>query len=126
MKIEHMALWVRDLETMKSFYCTYFGAAASEKYSNEFKQFTSYFLKFNDGARLEIMHKPQIESKSVSAAYGWAHLAISTGSRDAVDRLTETLHKDGYTIAGEPRTTGDGYYESVILDPEGNQIEITV
>ncbi len=126
MRIEHTALWVRDLETMKTFYCTYFGLSASEKYSNELKQFSSYFLTFTSGARLEIMHKPGIESKSEAPSFGWAHLAISTGSREEVDKLTEKLRNDGYTIDGSPRTTGDGYYESVVLDPEGNQIEITV
>lgn len=126
MKVEHVALWAKDLEAMKLFYCTYFNAIASEKYVNRQKEFSSYFLSFESGARLEIMHRPGIESSLSFEAYGLAHLAISTGARVNVDRLTEKLMAGGYTIAGEPRVTGDGYYESVVLDPEGNRIEITV
>ena len=125
MKIEHIALWAKDLERMKSFYCTYFQAVPTEKYNNNQKQFSSYFLKFENGARLEIMHKPDLNSPSSSHTYGWAHIAISTGSKEDVDKLTERLREDGYTITGNPRTTGDGYYESTVLDPEGNQLEIT-
>jgi len=125
MRIEHAALWVNDLEKMKIFYCTYFRAEASEKYTNSQKQFSSYFISFDGGPRLEIMHKPESGKSAESESYGWAHLAISVGSRGMVDQLTDQLRKDGYTIKGEPRTTGDGYYESVILDPEGNQLEIT-
>lgn len=125
MRVEHVALWVKDLERMKEFYCMYFGASASEKYVNTKKEFASYFLSFDSGARLEIMHRPELLPAQSSASYGWAHLAISAGSRELVDELTEMLRNDGYTVAGEPRTTGDGYYESVVLDPEGNMVEIT-
>lgn len=125
MKIEHIALWAKDLERMKAFYCTYFQAVPNEKYSNNRKQFSSYFLNFENGARLEIMHKPDLESPSSSHKYGWVHIAISVGSKEDVDKLTERLREDGYTITGNPRTTGDGYYESTVLDPEGNQLEIT-
>lgn len=127
MKIEHLAIWVKDLEKMKSFYAKYFRMNCSEKYTNPKKQFSSYFLSFSEGTRLEIMHQPDIaeeEGKS-RPAYGLAHFAISVGSKQKVDELTETFRKDGFEIAGEPRLTGDGYYESVILDPEGNRIEIT-
>ncbi|MDP9961877.1 VOC family protein [Chryseobacterium lathyri] len=128
MKIEHIALWVRDLEKTRKFYQKYFGAVSNEKYHNSVKQFQSYFLSFGHGCRLEIMNRPDIqesENSYNSQQYGIIHLAFSTGSKEKVDELTEILRKDGYTIAGEPRTTGDGYYESVILDPEGNIIEIT-
>jgi lactoylglutathione lyase len=126
MKIDHVAIWVRDLEKMKSFYEKYFHAKAGEKYHNPKKSFQSYFLKFNDNCRLEIMFRPDIEDHPKKEITGITHLAMSTGSKERVDELTELLRKDGYAIVGEPRTTGDGYYESVILDPENNRIEITV
>jgi len=128
MRIEHIAFWVKDLEKMKEFYQKYFGAVSNEKYHNPLKHFQSYFLSFDNGCRLEIMTKPDIKESGNtynSQRYGIIHLAFSTGSKEKVDRLTETLRKGGYTIAAEPRTTGDGYYESVILDPENNIIEIT-
>lgn len=126
MRIEHVALWVKDLDDLKLFYCTYFNAIASEKYINKQKEFSSYFLSFESGARLEIMHRPGIEPAYSSEVYGLTHIAISVGDRETVDSLTEKLKAGGYTIAGEPRVTGDGYYESIVLDPEGNRIEITV
>lgn len=129
MKIEHLAIWVQDLEKMKHFYTTYFSAQAGEKYHNPKKGFTSYFLSFAEGARLEIMHKEEIPKISEEAGFehiGITHFAISTGSKETVDSLTEQLRKDGFKIVGETRWTGDGYYESVILDPEGNRIEITI
>jgi lactoylglutathione lyase len=125
MRIEHAALWVKDIEKMKVFYCSYFQTIASEKYTNIQKQFSSYFLSFDSGSRLEIMNKPELAALPQSESSGWAHLAISVGSREKVDQLTNQLRDDGYTIKSNPRTTGDGYYESVILDPEGNQLEIT-
>lgn len=128
MKIDHLALWVSDLEGMKNFYTTYFGATAGVSYTNTAKQFTSYFLSFGpDGTRIELMHRPDIGSPADERGLvqGIAHLAIAVGSQAAVDQLTERLRADQYTIASEARTTGDGYYESVVLDPEGNQIEIT-
>lgn len=127
MKIEHLAIWVNDIERMKDFYQTYFGGVANEKYRNEKKQFESYFLTFDSGARLELMYRPDIEDLDSSKEYiGIAHLAISVGSKAQVDSLTDKLQSAGYSIAGLPRWTGDGYYESVILDPEGNRIEITI
>jgi len=128
MKIEHLAIWVTDIEEMRSFYEKYFNAKAGEKYVNTKKNFTSYFLSFLEGTRLELMHKPEIAAvqKQGNNRLGIIHFAISIGSKDKVDSLTEGLRKDGFEIVGEPRTTGDGYYESVVLDPEGNQIEITI
>ncbi|MCD9617925.1 VOC family protein [Chryseobacterium gleum] len=127
MKIEHIAIWVEDLEQSRAFYQKYFGAVSNEKYHNPAKNFQSYFLSFDNGCRLEIMTRPDIkesENSYESQQYGIIHLAFSVNSKEKVDELTEVLRKDGYTVAGEPRTTGDGYYESVILDPENNIIEI--
>lgn len=126
MRIEHIALWTHDLERSREFYTTYFDATANEKYTNTRKQFQSYFLTFASGARLELMQRPDIGPPVSQEISGWAHIAISLESEAAVNALTERLRADGYTIAGEPRTTGDGYYESVILDPDGNRVELTV
>jgi lactoylglutathione lyase len=127
-KIEHIAIWSRDIEKLKAFYHRYFQATANQKYFNPKKNFESYFLSFENGCRLEIMQMPGIPG-SANDIYqqfmGLIHFAISVGSNAAVDTLTEQLRQDGYEIVGEPRTTGDGYYESVVLDPEGNRIEIT-
>ncbi len=128
MKIAHIAIWVTDLEVMKHFYETYFEAKAGEIYHNPTKKFTSYFLGFTTGSHLELMHRPDIKDfrKGAQEFMGLTHFAVSVGAKTKVDLLTERLRKDGYTIVGEPRTTGDGYYESVVLDPEQNRIEITV
>ena len=126
MKIEHIALWVNDIEKMRKFYCSFFQAQSSDKYFNPDKEFSSYFLYFKEGPRLEIMNRPGLKNSPDPLTAGWVHIAFSLGSKEAVNELTERLRSEGYTIAGEPRTTGDGYYESVILDPEGNQIEITI
>ena len=128
MKIEHVALWTNDLERAKTFYCTYFGGQPNDKYVNGARQFSSYFLTFSGGARLELMQKPGLQSSSQAEnnAAGYVHLAFSTGSREAVDQLTNRLRRDGHPVLGEPRTTGDGYYESVVADPDGNLVEITV
>ncbi len=128
MKIEHIALWVKDLEKMRAFYKHYFGAQSNQKYENPAKKFTSYFLTFESGARLEIMHGALMmpsQDGQESETLGMAHFAMATGSRAKVDALTEQLRNDGYTVIGAPRVTGDGYYESVVLDPENNRIEIT-
>lgn len=127
MKVEHLAIWVGDLEAIKSFYVKYFGAIASDLYHNPKKNFKSYFLTFADGdTRLELMQQPDHHQKGTSTQLGWAHMALSLGSREAVDEYTDRFRRAGITIHSEPRTTGDGYYESVILDPEGNIIELTV
>ena len=127
MKIEHIAIWVRDLEKSRAFYQKYFGSVSNEKYDNPLKKFQSCFLSFENGCRIEIMTRPDIQeggNSYDSQQFGIIHLAFSAGSKEKVDDLTNLLRQDGYTIAGEPRTTGDGYYESVILDPENNIIEI--
>lgn len=128
MKITHIALWVDNLEEMKDFYLTYFDVTCSSKYTNPIKKFTSYFISFKEkGCSIELMNKPDITENNGSRGKrkGWAHLAISVGSREKVDEMTERFRLDGFKIEGEPRITGDGFYESVILDPEGNFIEIT-
>lgn len=127
MRIEHLAIWVEDLEKMKEFYLTYFDVTCGERYHNLKKNYTSYFLSFNEGGcRIELMHRPDVsDNKEVRGMLkGLAHFSLLVGSKVIVDSLTERLRKDGYVVAGEPRTTGDGYYESVVLDPEGNYIEI--
>jgi lactoylglutathione lyase len=128
MTIEHVALWTADLERARRFYEAYFGATAGARYQNPAKAFASYFLGFASGARLELMHRPDLRASAVHAvpAVGYAHLAFATGSRAAVDSLTERLRAAGHPVLGEPRTTGDGYYESVVADPDGNSIEITI
>ncbi len=126
MKIEHLAIWVNDLEKMKSFYSAYFEAVAGEKYRNPKKEFESYFLEFSEGARIELMRKPQVNELNVQEKLGLAHFALSVESKSKVDQLTQRLSEDGFEVVSEPRTTGDGYYESIVLDPEGNRIEITV
>lgn len=129
MKIEHLAIWVQDLEEMKRFYETYFAAKAGDKYRNNTKNFESYFLSFDSGCRLELMQMPSIPTNSLDPVRqytGIIHFAMSVGSKDTVDQLTERLRTDGFKVVGEPRWTGDGYYESVVFDPEQNRIEITV
>ena len=127
MKIEHIALYVNDLEEARDFFLTYFGAAAGDLYHNTRTDFRSYFLRFEDGARLELMTKPDLtDSGDFLNRYGYAHLAFSAGSKEAVDELTARLKADGYVVLSGPRTTGDGYYESCIVGFEGNIIEITV
>ena len=161
MKIEHVAIWVRDIDKVCEFYRKYFGGVVHPIYRNPAKQFTSRFITFDDGARLEIMHRPDIcvernvgtvemfhvkhaiasvamgcshtgmteherVGHEVSQHLGFTHLSFSVGSKEEVDRLTQQMSSDGVFIVGQPRTTGDGYYESVVLDPEGNRIEITI
>ena len=126
MKIEHIALYVNDLEGARDFFVRYFGAISNEGYHNTRTDFRSYFLTFEDGARLEIMTKPDLtDSGDFLNRYGYAHLAFSVGSREAVDDLTARLKADGYPVYSGPRVTGDGYYESCIVAIEGNQIEFT-
>lgn len=128
MKIEHIAIWTTDLEEMKDFYIKYFNMSSNEKYCNEKKKFSSYFLSFTNGPRIELMHRPDVAQaiKEINPKIGFAHFAVSVGSHEKVDKLTALIRDDGFKIVGEPRTTGDGYYESVIEDPEGNFIEITI
>lgn len=128
MKIEHLAIWVDNLEEMKDWYCKSFEMSAGDKYENLTKGFSSYFLSFSTGARLELMKKNNIQEASFPRGLvsGFAHFAISLGSKEKVLAKTEGLRKQGCKIIGEPRITGDGYFESVIEDPEGNWIEITI
>ncbi len=126
MRIEHLAIWAKDIEILRSFYGQYFGGKAGERYFNPTKNFQSYFLAFENGCRLELMQRPEIpDNQNAAEVTGLAHFAVSVGSEEAVNVLTETLRSDGHRIVGEPRWTGDGYYESVVLDPEGNRVEIT-
>lgn len=127
MKIEHIAMYVNNLEKARDFFVTYFGAVPNDGYRNTKTDFRSYFLTFEDGARLEIMNKPDLtDSGDVLNRFGYAHIAFSIGSKEAVNTLTARLKADGFPIISGPRTTGDGYYESCILGFEGNMIEITV
>ena len=129
MKIEHIAIWTKDLEGHKAFFEKYFAAQSSEKYVNEKKQFASYFLSFDEGARLELMQMPtvpQSQDDIYQQFTGFIHLALSVGTREKVDEMTNQLKTDGFEVLDGPRTTGDGYYESVVLDPEGNRLEITI
>ena len=127
MKIEHIALYVKDLEKTRNFFMKYLGAKSNDGYHNPKTNFRSYFLSFDDGARLEVMNKPEIHDWPKNPARtGYAHIAFSVGSREKVDALTAELKSDGYEVVSGPRTTGDGYYESYIVGIEGNQIEITV
>ena len=161
MKIEHVAIWVRDIDKVCEFYRKYFGGVVHPIYRNPAKQFTSRFITFDDGARLEIMHRPDIcvernvgtvemfhvkhaiasvatgcshtgmtehehVGHEVSQHLGFTHLSFSVSSKEEVDHLTQQMSSEGVPVVGQPRTTGDGYYESVVLDPEGNRIEITI
>lgn len=128
MKIEHLAIWVEDLQAMISFYEKYFEARTGKLYSNPVKGFSSCFLSFENQTRLELMHSEKLtkKDKKLLPVSGLAHLAFSCGSKDQLNKLTELLRHDGFNIVSGPRTTGDGYYESLVLDPEKNQIEITI
>lgn len=127
MKIDHIAMYVNDLENARAFFIKYFGVASNEIYHNQKTGFRSYFLTFPDGGRLEIMHHPEMADVGKPLRRtGFIHIAVSVGSKDAVDALTGRLKADGYEVLSGPRTTGDGYYESCIAAFEGNQIEITV
>jgi lactoylglutathione lyase len=162
MKIEHIAIWVKDIDKVCEFYQKYLGGVVHPLYHNPTKQFTSRFITFDEGARLEVMHRPDIDSnvwtvtklqsnthqsaieKNASIFslsdlgcvsretmpdtqhLGFTHLSFSVGSKEEVDRLTQQMSSEGIPVVGQPRTTGDGYYESVVLDPEGNRIEITI
>lgn len=127
MKIEHVAMYVNDLEKAKDFFVKYFDAKSNEGYHNQTTDFRSYFLSFEDGTRLEIMNKPNmVDEEKLLVRTGYIHIAFSVGSKENVDELTKQLKADGYDVISGPRTTGDGYYESCLVGIEGNQIEITV
>jgi len=125
MEITHIGIWTRDLEAMKDFYTHYFRGISNEKYTNSINKFESYFITFECGAKLELMRKESIlKVRKKEEQVGMAHVAFSLGSKDEVLLLTEKLRLDGIRIIGEPRTTGDGYFESIVLDVEGNRIEL--
>lgn len=125
MKINHIAMYVNNLERTRNFYEKYFNATSNEKYHNKKTDLETYFLTFDDNSRLEIMTRPEIvESKKFMCSSGYSHIAISVGSKEKVDTLTAQLKEDGFRVISMPRVTGDGYYESIVLDYENNQIEI--
>ena len=127
MRVEHVALYVNRLEEARDFFVRYLGGSSNEGYHNRNTGFRSYFIRFDDGARLEIMNKPEMtDSKKDLNRTGYVHVAFSVGSKEKVDELTARLKSDGYSVVSGPRTTGDGYYESCIVAVEGNIIELTV
>jgi lactoylglutathione lyase len=129
MHIEHIAIWTNHLEEMRDFYEAYFQAESGKKYHNPAQKFESYFLCFSSGPRLELMSMPDIlesPAHTWQQFTGYIHLSIATGAMEQVDALTERLRRDGFQVMEDPRHTGDGYYESVVLDPDGNRIELTV
>ncbi|MDK2865711.1 MAG: lactoylglutathione lyase [Clostridiales bacterium] len=132
MLIGHIGLWVRDLEAMKTFYCRYFEAITNEGYYNRTRGFRSYFLSFESGAKLELMSLESMLETALETTfetngmqrYGLAHLAFEVPTKSHVEALTSRLIADGYRCTSMPRMTGDGYYESVVVDPEGNAVEL--
>lgn len=125
MKIDHVAMYVNDLEAEKNFFIKYFDAKAGSKYTNFRSDFSNYFLKFEDGSRLEIMTRnSSVDDKKIRYRTGFHHIAISIGDRKDVDDMMKKFDADGVIVVSGARTTGDGYYAAVIVDPEGNEIEI--
>jgi lactoylglutathione lyase len=124
MIIEHVAIWVQDLELMLAFYAGMLGGAGGDRYENPGTGFTSYFVAFGDGPRLELMALPGLEPSPAGLCFGYAHLALRLGSPEAVDAAVAELRERGVAVESEPRLTGDGYYEAVVLDPEGNRVEL--
>ena len=127
MRIEHVAMYVNDIEQARDFFVKYLDGKSNDGYHNVKTDFRSYFISFDDGARLEIMNRPDMadEEKALNRT-GLIHIAFSVGSKERVDVLTKILKADGYYIVSGPRVTGDGYYESCVVVIEGNQIEITI
>ena len=124
MRLHHLALWSRRIELLRDFYTTYFDGRAGEKYENPAKGFESYFVTFADGVSLELMRRTDVTAPAAAQPLGLAHFAFGCESRAEVDRLTERLRADGHPVLSEPRTTGDGYYESAVGDPDGNLVEL--
>jgi len=124
-RLEHVALWVRDVERVAAFYAQYFDARVGDRYENPRKGFQSRFLAFASGARLEVMARTDVDTRGTGDALGFAHVAIAIGDESAVDALAARLRADGVPVLDGPRRTGDGYYECVVLDPEGNRVEVT-
>ena len=127
MIIEHMAMYVNDIEKAKDFFVRFLDGKSNDGYRNEKTGFRSYFISFDSGARLEIMTKPDMSDNTKDLnRTGYAHIAFSTGSKERVDELTKKISDAGFEVVSGPRVTGDGYYESCIVAVEGNQIELTV
>ena len=127
MKIEHVAMYVNDLKAARDFFVKYLGGKSNDGYHNVNTDFRSFFISFDDGARIELMNKPGlVDSEKQLTRTGYIHIAFSVGSKEKVDELTDRLENDGFELVSGPRITGDGYYESCIVAIEGNQIEITV
>ncbi|GEQ48632.1 VOC family protein [Tetragenococcus koreensis] len=124
MKLEHIAIWVKDIEKMKAFYEKYFNVSSTDLYHNKKTGFSSYFLTFEEGSRIELTTKQHLSNR-IAESLGYAHIAIAVGGKTAVDTFAEKFVQDGFPLLNGPRTTGDGYYEAVIQDPEGNLIELT-
>lgn len=124
MQLTHVAIWTNDLERSRAFYMKYFNGKSNEKYVNPMKGFASYFVTFERGASLEIMRRTDITDAADRVSIGLTHFAFSVGSKEKVDAMIEQFRRDGYTIIGEPRTTGDGFYEGALFDPDGNHIEV--
>ena len=124
MHIDHIAIWTKDLENEKDFFLKYFECTANEKYVNLVKQFSSYFITFAGGSKIELMSRADITAERAGETLAIAHIAINVRTREKVDKLTEIFEREGIIVVSKPRITGDGYYESVILDPEGNMIEL--
>ncbi len=127
MRIDHIGIWTENVDRLREFYERYFGALAGPKYENPARQFTSYSLGFSGGCRIEVMHVPGLvpRQEANAPAIGYAHISIAVGTEQEVDRLTARLRQDGFRVLGGPRRTGDDFYESVVLDPDGNEVEIT-
>lgn len=124
MQLTHIAIWTNELERSREFYVTYFGGKSNEKYVNPKKGFASYFITFEGGASLEIMQRVDVTEEREGLFIGLAHFAFSVGSKENVNNMIELFRKNGYTVLGEPRTTGDGFYEGSVADPDGNIVEI--
>lgn len=127
MRIDHIAIYVNNLEGAKEFFMRFFGGHPNDGYHNPKTGLRTYFLSFDDGSRLELMSRPNMDdAEKTPFRTGLTHLAFAVGSKNQVDALTRELCEAGYNVTSGPRTTGDGYYESAVTGFEGNQIEITV
>jgi lactoylglutathione lyase len=129
MTLEHVAIWTKNLEQLKNYYCKYFDAACNDKYTNPTNNFESYFLSFKSGARLELMSRPDIppnRNDTITKQHiGIIHLAFGVSTTEEVAEKAKQLQHDGYRILRGPRKTGDGYYEFETLDPDYNRVEVS-
>ncbi|MRS06002.1 glyoxalase/bleomycin resistance/extradiol dioxygenase family protein [bacterium] len=127
MKIDHIAIWTKQLDKLKSFYVDNFSATVYQQFINPKTQYESYRLSFPNGVQLELMQAPDVVKNFhtlTSRVTGYSHLAFSVGSQAEVEKVTDHLRSKGCLVIDLPRVTGDGYYESIVLDPDGNRIEI--